>query len=146
MVFAGRRTPQGLTALHMLCVPTESTLTARRCLLQHGLKPRACRTLHIVWVPTALPSSPLSVAEFFYKGYPGTSIGAAGFLLSSSTPLLIPFQEALADVIIFYIRPGQVHSPEDISLPLLLVLITALLTSRVDFVFPYLLSVLCVLM
>lgn len=108
-------------------VPTESILTARRCLLQRGLKPRACRTLHMVRVHAALSSSPRSIAESFCKDYPGTSVGAAGFLLSSSTPLSIPFQEVLADVVVFYVRPGRVLSPEDISL--LLVLITALLTS-----------------
>ena len=100
----------------------------------------------MVWVHAALSSSPISTAESFYKDSPGTSIGAAGFLLSSSTPLLIPFQEVLADVVVFYGRPGRALSPEDIALPLLLVLITAPLTSRVDFVFPYLLSVFCVLM
>lgn len=60
----------------------------------------------MVWVHTALSSSPISIAESFYKDYPGARVGAAGFLLSSSMPLLIPFQEVLGDVIIFYGRPG----------------------------------------
>lgn len=44
-----------------------------------GLKPTACRT------PPIHP--PIPMAESFDKDYPGTSTGAAGFSLSSSTPI-----------------------------------------------------------
>lgn len=73
----------------------------------------------------------------FDKDYPGSSTGAAEFSLSSSTLLSkrLQMQDSLDEL-----------SPEDSTLPPVLIFTPALLTPRVDFVFPCLPSVLCALL